>query len=142
MVESRKRVLLVDDDEAVLFVLREALHELGDEYEIVATWSGLEALEQAKKAPCELLITDLVMSDLDGVQLTEYVKAHWPETVVVWITAHGCDRVREEAARLAVSCCLDKPLEIYEILKVVKKALESLRNRNQADTRARAEANC
>jgi CheY-like chemotaxis protein len=134
MVESRKRLLLVDDDGAVLFVLREALYELGDEYEIVATPSGIEALDQLRKAPCDLLITDLIMPDLDGVQLTEYVRANSPQTVVVWITAYGCDRVCEEVARLGVSCCVDKPLEVHEILRVVRKALGLVVNGTQNST--------
>ena len=115
--------MIVDDDEAVLFVLREALYELGDGYEIMATQSGLEAADQVREAPCALLITDLIVPDLDGIQLTEYVRAHSPQTVVVWITAHGCDRVREEAARLGVSRCVDKPLEVYQILRMVQSVL-------------------
>ena len=135
MVEPRKRLLLVDDDESVLFVLCEALHELGTAYEIAATQSGLEALDQVRKAPCDLLVTDLIMPDLDGIQLTEYVRAHSPQTVVVWITAYGCDRVSEEVARLGVSCCVDKPLELHEILQVIRKALATLKDGAQDETR-------
>jgi DNA-binding NtrC family response regulator len=123
MVAPQKRLLLVDDDEAVLFVLREALYELGNEYEIVTTQSGLEALDQVKKAPCDLLVTDLIMADLDGVQLTQYVRTQSPQTAVIWITAYGCDRMSEEMARLGVGRCADKPVEVDEILQMVREAL-------------------
>jgi DNA-binding NtrC family response regulator len=75
--------------------------------------------------PFDLLITDLWMSEMSGVKLTEAIKALNPKTVVVWVTAYGCHRVADEAARLSVYKCLDKPLKVHEIRKVVREALES-----------------
>lgn len=123
MADRKKCILVVDDQESVLFVLREALAEFGSEYQVVTTRSSLEAQKQVVERQVDLLITDLKMPDLDGIQLAEYVAAHSPQTVVIWITAYGCDRVRDEMARLGVRRCLDKPVEVYDILQIVSEAL-------------------
>lgn len=123
MADAKTRILIVDDQGSVLFVLGEALAELGSEYQITTTQSGLEALEQMMEAPVDLLITDLRMPDIDGMQLTEYVAAHSPQTIVIWITAYGCDKVRDEMTRLGVRRCVDKPVEVHEIVHVAREAL-------------------
>jgi DNA-binding NtrC family response regulator len=120
-----KHILIVDDDERVLFVLRRILTGLGDGYEVATAGSGREALSEAGVSPFDLLITDLRMPGMSGVELTEAIKALNPKTVVVWVTAYGCHRVADEAARLSVYKCLDKPLKVGEIRQVVREALES-----------------
>jgi CheY-like chemotaxis protein len=120
-----KRILVVDNDERVLFVMRGALMRLGAEYDVVTVRSGGEALEEFRKGSFDLVITDLKMSDMDGIELTEAIQALDSGAVVVWITAYGCHGVRAEARELGVYCCQDKPLEIADIRRVVLEALES-----------------
>jgi rubredoxin/CheY-like chemotaxis protein len=125
MMGARKRILVVDDEERVLFVLHSALQKLSDAYEIVTARNGHEALDKFKETPFDLIITDLRMPGINGVELTETIKALNASTIVIWITAYGCHTVHDEAARLAVYGCLDKPLEIADIRQSVQKALES-----------------
>lgn len=125
MVNTRKRILIVDDDERVLYVLRRALTGLGDGYEIVTAEGGREALSKAGVTPFDLLITDLRMADMGGIELTEGIKDLNASTVVVWVTAYGSHRVADEAGRLSVHRCLDKPLKVAEIRGIVREALES-----------------
>jgi DNA-binding NtrC family response regulator len=119
----RGRILVVDDDPMVLFVFGDTLRELGDAYEIVTTQSGLKALSEVKKEPFDLVITDLNMPDLNGVELTEAIIQTSPDTAVVWITAYGCHSLSTDAARLKIHRCYDKPLEVDEILQVARDAL-------------------
>jgi DNA-binding NtrC family response regulator len=133
----RKRILVVDDEEKVLFILHDALMRLGDEYEIVTVQNGREALDKARAMPFDLVITDLRMPDMDGVELTEAIRALDSGTVVIWITAYGCHKVRNEAARLAVYGCLDKPLEIADIRQTVQEALEATEGHNQPQDESR-----
>lgn len=119
----RKRILVVDDEERVLFVLSEGLAMLGKEYEIVTAGGSREALDKITQAAFDLVITDLRMPDIDGLQLTEAIKALNPVTIVLWITAYDCYKLRGEAERLGVYRCLDKPLEIKEIRETVREAL-------------------
>ncbi|MCK4452589.1 MAG: response regulator, partial [Anaerolineae bacterium] len=62
---------------------------------------------------------------LDGVELTEKIRALSSNTAVIWITAYGCHKVEAEAARLSVYECLEKPLKVTEIRRVVQEALSS-----------------
>jgi two-component system response regulator HydG len=124
-VSTCKHILIVDDDERVLFVLHRALSGLGDGYEVVTAGGGREALSKARATPFDLLITDLRMADMGGIELTEAIKALNAMTVVVWMTAYGCHRVANEAARLSVYKCLEKPLRVAKIRRVVRGALES-----------------
>jgi DNA-binding NtrC family response regulator len=123
-MDISKRILVVDDDERVLFVFRGALVRLGSDYEIVTAQNGCEALERAREASFDLVITDLRMPDMDGIALTEAIRAMDSGVVVIWVTAYGCHKLKADAARLAVYGCLDKPVEINEIRETARKALE------------------
>ena len=127
-MDTPKRILVVDDDERVLFVFHDALVRLGSEYEIVTARNGRTAQEKVRETPFDLIITDLRMPDVDGIALTEAIRAHHAGATVIWMTAYGCHSVRAEAARLAVYRCLDKPLEISEIRDTVREALNAARN--------------
>ena len=88
-MNCNKRILLVDDEERVLFVLSSSLKKLGDDVEIVTAANGWEAWQMAQRSPFDLLITDLSMPVMDGIELTRAIKALYPQTAVVWITAHS-----------------------------------------------------
>jgi DNA-binding NtrC family response regulator len=115
----------VDDDERVLFVMRNALQRVDDGYRVVTVHNGREALDKAKTNSFDLLITDLRMSDMDGVTLTEKILELHHDVVVLWITAFGSHRVRDDVERLGVYRCVDKPLEVDEIRQIVSEALTS-----------------
>ena len=124
-MELRKRILLVDDDGQVLFVLQTALVKLGKEYEVVTARTGHEALAQLESESFDLLITDLRMPGIGGADLTEEVMLRNPGAVVIWFTAFGCDSVRAQALELGVYRCLDKPVEVDELRQIVREALTS-----------------
>jgi CheY-like chemotaxis protein len=118
-----RRVLIVDDDSSVLFVLQAALRRLLQRDEVVAVRSGKEALNKAREAPFDLLLTDLRMPGMDGVELTEAIRDMNPEMAVIWITGFGAHNAYRDQERLGVSFCLDKPLEVEEIRTAVRQAL-------------------
>jgi DNA-binding NtrC family response regulator len=125
---DRRRILIVDDDERVRFILTDALRRMGEGYEVVPSASCREALEQAQATTFDLLITDLRMPRSDGLALTSAFAKVSPQTRVVWMTAHGCYHYREPAKRLDVVQCLDKPLEIWAIRRAALAALASDRS--------------
>jgi DNA-binding NtrC family response regulator len=131
MMSVRKRILIVDDDERVLWVLHDALARMEDGYEVVTAQSGREALHEFGEQPFDLVITDLRMPGMDGVELTRAIRALDPGAAVIWITAYGSHEVRGETVRLAVYDCLDKPLEIAEIRQAVRNALQATEGQNQ-----------
>jgi DNA-binding NtrC family response regulator len=123
-MEHRRRILIVDDDERVRFILTHALRRLGDDFEVVSSGGYHEALTQAQEQSFDLLITDLRLPRSDGLALTSAFARLSPETKVVWMTAHGCYHYRDSAKRLDVVQCLDKPLEIEGIRRAALDALE------------------
>ena len=124
-MQNSKRILVVDDDERVLLVFHDALVRLGCEFEIATASNGRAALEKAREAPFDLIITDLRMPEMDGIALTEAIREMGTGVVVIWMTAFGCYTFRAEAVRLAVYCCLDKPVEIGEIREAACQALQA-----------------
>ena len=126
---NHKRVLLVDDEEQVLFVVSESLAKLGEEVEIITAENGEVALEKIKESFFDLVITDLKMPKMDGVKLTEAIKAFSPETQVIWMTAFGNSVIQAKAQTMDVRHFLSKPLDIADIRKIAQEALESTRER-------------
>lgn len=122
-MEEHRHILVVDDDERVLFILDRTLATLSNEHKIATAQNGQEALEKVKQTLFDVVITDLVMPGMDGVALTEAIGAQSPDTIVIWVTAHGCHRFNSEAARLSVYQCLEKPLRVADIREAVRKAL-------------------
>jgi DNA-binding NtrC family response regulator len=120
-----KRILIVDDEPKVLFVLEHALAFFADGAEVQAFASSREALEYAARTPCDLVITDPRQPDMDGITFTAALLSLPNNPIVIWMTAYGCCAVREEAYRLGVYRCLEKPLEITAIRRIVREALES-----------------
>jgi DNA-binding NtrC family response regulator len=135
-VKTPKRILVVDDEDRVLMVLREGLAMLGEGYEIATAQNGLEALGKVKERAFDVLITDLRMAGMDGEALTEAVRAWNPSVRVIWITAYNCHEVRAEAERLSVYRCLDKPVDIEEIRAVVLQVLEKTRGNTASGTQS------
>lgn len=120
-----ERILIVDDRALVLFVMERALEKLEIDCDLVGARSGQEALEALEAQGFDLIITDLKMPDMDGVELTEQIRARGSDAVVVWITAYGCHGLEKEAERLDVFRCVEKPLEVNLIRRMAREALQS-----------------
>lgn len=123
-MDHRKRILIVDDEEHVRFIVADALGRLGPAVEVVEAASGEEAMAMIRQAPFDLVITDLRMPGMEGPELTRAVAEVCPGATVIWMTAYGDAAVRAQAARLAVYRCLDKPLNVAEIRRIVSESLE------------------
>jgi DNA-binding NtrC family response regulator len=118
-------ILIVDDDARVLFVLNRALRALENGHRCIETaQSGQEALEKVLAKFYVVVITDIVMPGISGVELTAAIKDAHSDTMVIWITAHGCHRFETEREQLGIYRCLEKPVQIAEIRQVALDALE------------------
>jgi DNA-binding NtrC family response regulator len=121
-MNARSKVLIVDDEQVLLFVLRTSLTRSGW-YEVETASSGRDALDKARCTSYDLLLTDLKMPGMGGIELTRAMKELDASISVVWMTTHGCCEVRDEAAELGVCRCLDKPAKIGAIRRVVEEVL-------------------
>jgi DNA-binding NtrC family response regulator len=124
---NRPRVLVVDDDAGVRYTLREILETHG--LEVAEACDGAEALERFEAAPAQLVITDLRMPRMDGMELLRRLAARAPAPRVVVITAHGSERQAVEAMKAGACDYFRKPFETDELVAVVQRAVEAVRLR-------------
>jgi YesN/AraC family two-component response regulator len=120
-----KRILIVDDEARVLLVLSTALKVLDNEFEVATARNGREAITKIEKGEFDLIITDIKMPGIDGVQLTERIRSIDPDAIVVWITGYGCFNIDAASTRLDVFRCLNKPVKIGQIRQVASEALQA-----------------
>jgi CheY-like chemotaxis protein len=118
-----KRVLIVDDEESLTYFLGENLAGLSLGYEVETARSGKEALAKISQQPFDLVITDFLMPDLDGLELIEQVRVRHPQTHLILMTAYGNDQVEAEARRLEVYRYITKPFQVEELVTAVRQAL-------------------
>ncbi len=133
---AAERVLVVDDEPAVAETLGEILSSEGLAVEVAT--DSREAAERLARSEYALLITDLVMPGIDGMELLRRTRAVSPGTAVVIITGYGTIEAAVEAMRSGAADFLPKPFESSRILEVVNRALELKRLRREND-RLRAE---
>jgi len=121
---SLKRILIVDDEESILNVLKRSLRKLGADYQVVTVTDGFAALDKILRQSFDLVITDYNMSQMDGLELAEAIRYALPKTRIIMITAYGSPEVEREARRLNVYKYLTKPLDIIALYQTVQTALE------------------
>ena len=120
---STKRILLVDDDERVLFVLSASLLRMSVPCDVVTAQDGHAAYRLLEASAFDLLVTDIRLPEIDGITLTNLVRSRSPQLPVVWVSAYGCRGLHEDAVRLRVFRCLEKPVEVAEFRQIVQQAM-------------------
>src|SRR5512133_3437921 len=119
---KKTTILLVDDDEFFLLSLKNQLLRLG--HQVVSANNGHEALAVLKSQPVDLVITDLVMPEMDGLQLMQSAKATFPALPFIVVTARGSVESAVEATRQGVFDYLEKPIHPKSLDVVLKRALD------------------
>jgi len=132
MVQAAK-VLVVDDEPVVTKGCRRILGDAGYEVDTAAT--GQEGLSRAVAGDFDLVMTDLRLPDLSGMELVRALRAKRPETAIVIITGYGSVSNAVEAIRLGVSDYIEKPFTPEQITEAVGRAVGAPR-----DHKARIEA--
>jgi two-component system response regulator AtoC len=121
----KKRILIVDDEPNLAFLLAENLVDLGPNYEIEVCNSSADALALNKANPFDLVITDLMMPDINGLALTKYLTQQQPEIKLILITAYGNEDIAMKAKKLGISSYITKPFAMEDMLIAVQLALET-----------------
>jgi two-component system response regulator AtoC len=116
-------VLVVDDDAAVGMVLTALLVQAGMKAKHVA--SGEAALRALEGAPADVVVTDLRMPGMDGMELLARIAATSPELPVIVVTAHGTVPLAVEAMRAGAADFVLKPFDREQIVFVVRKAMHA-----------------
>ncbi|RIK36922.1 MAG: DNA-binding response regulator [Chloroflexi bacterium] len=115
------RVLIVDDEPVVRSFLVRVLEQAG--YTVQAAHHGRDALQRLQAAPFDVLLTDIKMDQLDGVQLLARARAQYPDMAVILLTGHATVQSAVEALRLGAHDYLLKPAKNEDILAAVASGL-------------------
>ena len=117
------KILLVDDEEEFVRSLAERIEmrELGSDIAL----NGEEALELVEGDTPDVMVLDLKMPGIDGMEVLRRVKKAYPDVQVIILTGHGSEQDEEEARRLGAFDYLQKPVDINELVRYIKNAYMS-----------------
>ena len=121
---SIPRILLVDDQREVSRMLRSSLELSGKDYVVVDVPSGEEALLELGRGPIDLLVIDLRLPGISGLELLEKVNQLNPYARAIMITGHPTEEARNQAEKFGVVAFLQKPIGTNTFLEAVEYALK------------------
>src|SRR5947209_16523010 len=117
------RLLIVDDERGIVVALKGLFTKEG--YEVETADYGEQALEKFKAGFFDVVITDLSMKGMDGLQLLRRVRELEPNTAVLMITAYGTQRIAVEAMKAGAEDYLPKPFDNDELRLKVRRVMET-----------------
>jgi DNA-binding NtrC family response regulator len=125
-----EKLLVVDDEPDMLRLLSMIIRDKTP-YEITTTNNPLEALELAKRGGYDILVTDLKMPGLDGIELLNAVRAFDPEIPIIIITAYATAESAAEAMDKNAFDFITKPFRKEQIVFTIEKAVKWLRTQRE-----------
>lgn len=114
------KILVVDDEKDFLDGLKERL-ELRDVKPSTAA-SGKEAIEKLKEEEPEVMVLDLKMPGMDGMEVLKTVKKAYPTTQVIILTGHGTEEAKAKAEKLGAYAYMEKPVEMDALVETLNRA--------------------
>lgn len=122
-------ILIVDDEPDISLILKLQLEDAG--YQTVRARDGIEALESLEKGTYSLILLDIKMPRMDGLQVLARVAVEYPSIAVIMMTAHGSEDIAVEAMKKGAIDYISKPFSTDDALKRVERALQFNRTRNE-----------
>lgn len=122
MPEAR-HVLIVDDDSEVRQLFCDMIGLLG--YMPTATASSMAALQQLKSSHFDLVVLDMRVPDLSGLEAFKAIRQFNSSVPVVLTTGFGMDKDVQEALSMGALMCLEKPFEVFRALKTLREIIEN-----------------
>lgn len=116
---STQRILIVDDDPAVLLTLAASIEKLNSHYAVDTCESGAEALTYLESHEYILLLTDYSMPGMNGLDLARVVRERSPKTCIIMMTAYGSDTLRALVEDLHLEAFVDKPFTVKQIREII-----------------------
>jgi DNA-binding NtrC family response regulator len=117
------RVLVVDDEKAMVLALKGLLAKEG--YQVETAGGGAEALSRLETGSFHVVITDLSMDGVGGMQVLERARALDPDIAVIMITAYGSEKIAVQAMKMGAVDYLPKPFDNDELRVVVRRVMET-----------------
>jgi len=123
-MENKLFIMVIDDEEIVGKRLKPALEKNGDVVEIFD--NSEKALERLKQQDFNIVITDIRMEGIDGLEVLEYVTENSPKTKVIMITGYATVEVAREAMAKGAFDFIAKPFKPNDLRAIIKKASDQL----------------
>ena len=121
MMKKHGRILVVDDDPKSRNIV-ERLLTLTD-YEVEIVISGEEAVKRLKRSEFNLVLTDLDMPGMDGLELLSHVKSRYPDIPVIVVSGVASEESKNEALEVGAEGLLSKPYTRDQLLAIISKSL-------------------
>jgi CheY-like chemotaxis protein len=118
---SRGKVLLIDDKVEFLKVLSERLRLRG--YQVTAVGSGSEALRAAEQEPFDVIVLDLVMPVMDGVETLRRLRAQDPQSQIIVFSGYATSQEVDQAMALGANDFLAKPADLDSLMERINRAI-------------------
>ena len=121
-MKGNHHLLVVDDDNIIVKTLVDIFNHKG--YQAVAANSAREALEDLERERFELLLSDIRLPDMNGVQLIQSGKIIQPDIMVILMTAYAADELVQEGIRAGANKVFVKPLDVGNLLDYISSLLD------------------
>jgi len=122
-IPNKLQLVVIDDDPAIVRIVTRVIQQaLGDIIDVVDFTDPNEARQWIDQHCCDVLITDLQMPEVDGLELLQFTKARNPWTQVIFLTGHSSLQAISEAIENGASDYLVKPLDQFEMVDVLRQA--------------------
>ena len=118
------KILIIEDEAAIRRVLKKIISEENKSYEVDEAEDGLEGIEKIGKTDYDLVLCDIKMPRMDGLEVLEKLKSLKPETPIVMISGHGDLDTAVETMRLGAFDYISKPPDLNRLLNTVRNALD------------------
>ena len=119
-------ILIIDDEPQIRSMIRLILERAG--YSVTDAADGVEGMRRFRENPVDLIITDLIMPNKDGIGMIIELKKEFPDVKIIAMSGGGLNRPEgylRGAQKLGAACTLSKPINRQELLRVVKDTLEA-----------------
>ncbi len=123
------KLLIIDDEKPTISMFRLLLGAMG--YDVLAAENGLEGIKVFKKELPSIVLTDIKMPGIDGLEVLKQIKDIEPATEVIVITGHGDIDLAKEAKDLLASEFIHKPIDREALENALKNAEDRIRTRKQ-----------
>jgi len=120
------RILIIDDEPQIRSMLKLMLER--DGYEVAEAPDGIEGIRIYRRNPADLIITDLIMPNKDGIGMIIDLKKEFPNVKIIAMSGGGLNKPEgylKGAKKLGAACTLTKPIDRDEMLRAIKNVLKS-----------------
>lgn len=124
LTEIMDKVLIVDDDELFLDIVKQGLQNYKSQFQVLTASDGDEAIEVLKREYISVLVTDLVMPKLDGLELLAHMTRSHPATPCIVMTGYGSPAIKKRADRGEILSYIEKPFDSNELAGAIIKGLD------------------